>query len=297
MVVLVGLAGCIGNGELETTEDERLGAQQTRDPRLDDDLFGWVVGPSFEGLSGVGLSVIGAPFNTTTNETGFYSFPKVPRGEELVVIAQTDGFVTQSKRVLLPVEGSMRVNFTLERQPVKQAWSEVLEFEGLIACQLVVEYEEGHRMAQQGSSQVQGSSGAGDKIVVDCGSLDPNNAVEWEFSVGPDLAGVVVEVDWEAQSPLAEHFQLTLEFPGHGGDNATLAQVVGSSVLKAQVNSHQAARYYQEGGFVRASVLVDPNVDDEETGTGLAFAYQQGFSVHATAFYVDPPPATYSVHG
>ncbi len=311
ILLLAAFAGCIDD-DLEEDPDTGKDAVVQED-RQSHDLFGWVVDPSFDPIEQVNMSVIGVPDaadDTTTNETGFFSFPKLPRGEELTLIAKHEKFLTRSKQLLLPTDGSMRLNFTLEPAPDKTPWSTVLEFEGLIACQAVIEYEEAHRATSLGAATAALSGPTGpagtatasnededeDRIVVDCGGMDPNNADSWEFSVGADLAGVVVEVSWEENTPYSEFFRLTLETDGHGGDNSTLAQVVGGHILSAQVNNHQAQKFYQDGGKIRATVEVDPNVADEETGTGVAFAYQQEFTIHATAFYVDSPPATYSFH-
>jgi hypothetical protein len=311
-------AGCLSNDTLDLENEGSNAAEKVSEWRPSGDLFGWIVDPAFEPVPQVNLTIVGVPVGTavSTNESGFFSFPSLPRGEDLVVIAQHGSFLTQSKRVLLPTEGSIRLNFTLEPRPVKTPWDEVLDFRGLIACQAVVEHDEGHLMTMGGPpggaedllvsglldryggdpSLWRQTQRDGEHVLVDCGTLDPNNAALWEFRVAPELAGVIVEVSWESTTELASVLRLTLEIAGTGTDDMVLAQAVGPNVLMAQVNNHQAQRYFQDGGHIRAVVEVDANVHDEETGTGVAFAYQQDFHIHATAFYVDPPPATYSIH-
>lgn len=303
VVLFAAVAGCIDSDELEQDPTHTADAKDKED-RRSHDLFGWVVDPAFDPVPEVNMSVIGvpgAPADTVTNESGFFSFPKMPRGEDLTVIAKHGDFITRSKQVVLPTEGSMRLNFTMDPAPVKEPFSNVLDFEGLIACQAVLQYSDPHLTSSSEAVPLLEQTSSDDdedddRILVDCGGMDPNNSDSWEFSVGADLAGVVVEVVWEANTEFSDVFRLILETDGHGGDNSTLAEVVGPQVLAAQVNNHQAQKYYQDGGKIRATVEVDPNVDDEETGSGVAFAYQQEFTIHATAFYVEAPPATYSFH-
>lgn len=309
LLLAAGLAGCVG-GDGDEPEPGQGGDDASNESqaasRLGMDLFGWVVDASFDPVASVNLTVVGAPVNATSDEQGFYAFELLPRQENLVIIAQHERFETQSKRVLLPDEGSIRLNYTLEPRPTKTAYHEVLDFEGLLACQAVVVQDEGHLAQREAAHLFAGMGLAGhpmepasadeDRYKVDCGTADSNNADQWEFSIGRDVQGVVVEVNWEAETDLSQHFRLTLETAGHGGDDAILAQVIGPNVLLAQVNNHQANRYYGDGGIVRATVEVDPNVHDQETGVGAALAYQQDFTIHASVFYHEGPSATYSYH-
>lgn len=299
VLIVAAFAGCLGGEELDPDQETQNGDtdQQADAPSVQGkDLFGWVVDDGFDPLASVNVTVIGAPLNTTTNEQGFYAFETLPRQENLVVIAKHQRFETQSKRVQLPNEGSILLNYTMEPKPTKTPYHEVLDFEGLLACQGVVEQDDGHlEQGAQGPRQ-RVSDDDEERHKVDCGSADENNADRWEFAVGRDVAGVVVEVTWEENTDMSSHFRLTLETDGHGGDDSILAQIVGPNVLLAQVNSLQASRYYGDGGIVIASVEVDPNVHDEETGLGAAFAYQQDFTMHASVFYHEPPPSTYSYH-
>ncbi len=310
VLMIAAFAGCVGSEDLDHdpeagSEDEN---QQSDAPSIEGkDLFGWVVDDGFDSLGSVNITVIGAPVNTTTSGQGFYAFESLPRQENLVVIAKHERFETQSKQVQLPNEGSILLNFTMEPKPTKTPYHEVLDFEGLLACQLVVEHDDGHleqgenldpvaQSALAGGTREQGSDDDEDRYKVDCGTADENDADRWEFAVGRDVAGVIVEVTWEQNTDMSSHFRLTLETDGHGGDDSILAQIVGPNGLLGQVNNNQAKRYYGDGGIVVATVEVDPNVHDEETGTGAAFAYQQDFTIHASVFYHEPPPSTYSLH-
>lgn len=295
ILALSALSGCLGDDELEDagTDDRPGSSRQATGPG--GDLFGWIVDSLFEPIEGAAVSVVGGEANVTTNATGYYSFPQLPRQEELFLMAEHPEYTTQPKRVLLPLEGSMRLNFTLEPRPVKVPYSDVQEFTGLLSCQAVVAYDEGHRhAATSGRDTADSGREEEDRQTIDCGFADENRADHWEFSVAPELAGAVIEVAWDANTEFSRNLRMIVETTGYGAEDAELAQVMGPSVLSGQINQHQSERFYSEGGIVRVSFEVDANVEDEETMTGVALAYQQQFDVYATLFYVTPPPATYS---
>jgi hypothetical protein len=293
LVLGAGLAGCLAKDDLETGDQKKAGARSQGGPT--EDLFGWVHDGAFSPVPGVLFTVVGADATATSNETGFFGFPVLPRQESLIVIAEHERYVVQSKKILLPVEGSMRLNFTLDPRPEKKGYMEVIDFNGLLSCQAVVEIHEGHFGATGGAGRDAGGEEE-NATVVNCGFLDPNNQDRWEFSVGPELAGAIIEVSWEPDSGFSEHLHLVVETTGFGAEDAVLAEVKGPSVLSAQITTQQAQRFYGLGGIVRASLRVDPNINDQETGIGIAAAYQQAFTIHASLFYVEPPPAHYTVH-
>ncbi len=239
-------------------------------------LHGWILDPSIRPLAGVNVEVLEANVTTVTDAGGFYGFDGLPTGETMILVATLDGYRSQSRQVTLHPDVPVRLNFTMEKLPEKVPYSEVEVFNGLLSCQFTLVVSESDQ-------------------TTDCSAGDPGDI--WEFSVSPGLAGLVVEVAWDPATDASVSLEATLETLGLGDSNQLLAQAVGTSVLRLQLAEDLAAKLYPAGGQMRLTVRVLPNTDETETGVGVGLALNQEFEAFASAFYVEPPPPTYSIAG
>lgn len=272
-LILATTAGCLG-GDGGSTDTEPIDDGPAEDvPQLQ----GWVFDPALRPLADASVTVLETGDVANTNRDGHYGFDDLPTDEPIVVVTQMDGFISQSKRITLGATQNLRINFTLEPEPVLQAYSEVLDHTGFINCQIVVETEDS-------ADTHDCSGGAADDDV-------------WEFPVQKDLAGLVLEMFWEEGQKGAEFMRARLETVGFGDSDTVLGEAEGLSPVKIRVGSGLAGQYYQEGGMMRVVVEPSANLEEQEMGAGTAIAVQQDFEVFASAFYVDPAPTDYSVEG
>lgn len=269
LLTALALAGCTDDGEPQETPDKEQAIEETFPP-----LHGWVFDQALRPMEGVTVQLLDSNATLVTDGEGYYGFDQVKRNEPLVLVANVDGYEPNSRQVTVPADASVRLNFTMVPVPVKQASSEVLDFNGFIACQATVVASE-------------------DVQQYDCGGGQDQDV--WTFSSGPDLAGAVIEIAWTAGNPAADSFHAIVETIGLGDFNAILAEGVGTSVLRLQIPQAVAEKYYTAGGQMRLTVSVEPNVDEEEAGTGAGAAINQEFQAFASLFYVEPPPTTYSI--
>lgn len=267
-VVLVALAsGCMDGGTktVETTIAEAPRPQ----------LEGWVLSVDQSGIEGAMLRIEASNATATTSPEGRYAFGALPTDVPLIVTASANGYQVLSKSVTLVPDTSLTLNFTLEPIPVKKPYIDPQQYTGLVACQLVV-------------------VAAGDQERIECGGDDPNNKPIIEFTMGPDVAGVVLELVWESNTPLADLLEMRIETVGFGDQDEELATAIGPSILRAQINSFQAAKFYSGGGIARATIAAGTNPDDEESTVGAGLPLQQSFELYVTVFYVEGPLPTYS---
>lgn len=266
LLASTALAGC--------SEDKGASDDAAPEPERPP-LHGWVLDVALRPLAGVKVQVLETNGTTVTDAEGYYGFDDVPTERFLVLVAALDGYETTSKQVTLPAEGIVRLNFTMVQVPFKQAYMEILPFDGFIPCQAMVE------VAEQ-------------QIPFDCsggeGVLDV-----WEFSVSPELAGAVIEIVWEPVTPLAESFGARLETLGLGDLNVVMSEAKGVSILRLTVAKEVAEKYYAGGGIMRLTVFAMPLTDENEVGAGAAVAVQQPFQAFASMFYIEGPDPTYTV--
>lgn len=270
-VVLLGiaLAGCADGDPDETTPTTSPAPKQT--PMLS----GWVFDPAIRPVAGVTVELTDTGTVVTTDENGFYGFPSAPRERFLVLVASKEGYMSASKQVTLPLEGHVRLNFTLQPEPVRTPRVEVQKFEGLLSCRTGITVDE-------------------ENATFDCGP-GTESADQWDFAVEADLAGAVIEVFWDPGTPLAESLSVRVETLELGEFNFVIGETLGSSPLRITVPQAVAAKFYPAGGLMRATVDAAPDNDANEAGIGASVAFQQDFAVFASLFYVEPPPGTYTV--
>lgn len=263
VTLVVALAGCSG-GDGKGTSPGPGNSADAEMPML----HGYVVDPAIRPLEGVVVKVIDNEVNVTTTAEGFFGFEDLPTEQFLVVVASLAGYIPASKQVTLVPDQPVRLNFTLEPEPIKSPSVRVQSFEGFLACEASV--------TVSGSNQTH-----------DCGAgTDQRN--RWDFSVDPDLAGAVIEVFWDAK-PGGESMGARLETLELGQLNVVLGEVVGPSGLRITVPPSAAQKYYPGGGLMRLSVYAASDAHQNEAGVGQSLQVQQAFQAYTTLFYVETP--------
>lgn len=245
-------------------------------PRIHDALHGWIFDPALEPVVGANVTIHGTNASIRTDAQGLYRFPSAPRATPIVVIVEAPAFLTASRGVTVPEDAGLVLNFTLEPVPVKQPRKTVVPLPGFLSCQFFLVVDQ-------------------DEEKLECGSFDStNNRPQRDFSMEPDVAGMVLELDWEPGTPLAETLNITVETVNLGDQDRVLASAVGAAPLKAQVGEQAARRFYTNGGIARFTVSAGAEPDEDEASIGTSFAFQQAFTVHLSVFYVNPPAPTYT---
>lgn len=272
LAVSATLAGC---------SDDGIASQRTTgtpDGGPSSGLHGWVFDVALRPLPGATVKVLDTNSSTTTEDDGGYGFDGLPTEQFLVIVATAPGFKPSSKQITLSPETAVRLNFTLEAEPVKVPRQEILSFNGILGCQAAV--------TVSGSNQTH-----------NCGAGAVQELDTWDFSIGPDLAGAVVEVVWDAQAPVSESLGARLETLELGKLNLVLGDLVGTSPLRVYVPPSVATKYYPEGGLMRLTVFARPNGEENEAGIAASAVFQQSFAAYSTLCYVQPPAPSYSFAG
>lgn len=219
---------------------------------------------------------------THTDEAGRYRIDDVPVGPVHVVQAIADGFQAASHSIEPKgAGGTVPVHFALEPVPARAPETEMQRFNGFLECGLLAQVGHEH-----------GSGDPDEHNDIDCGG-GLNDHI-WEFDVHSGIQGVVLELFWEAGTPLAERLTMFTEAvgAGAGGEDLLLTFVEGTDGLKTQVSRLQAQSFFEdEGGTLR--VTVRPGGPEEDVV--LAAHVNQDFEVIATHFYYGPAPRDYTV--
>lgn len=273
LVAAVVLAGCSGSGseDADAADPGKSGGSKGGP----DVLRGWVLDAAIAPIEGATVTIPGENATATTGADGGYAFSSLPVERALVVVAQAPEYKPLSKSITLRPDTVHEMNFTLARVPVKEPFMEKQSFNGFIGCSGVVRTEE-------------------DRENIDCSSVSPQDERVWDFTVGPDTKGIIVEIAWTPQNDLAKHLNVTLETVDFGGFDETLVQQEGETLLRAQVPTEKSDRFYRQGGTVRMTVDIGRNIEDEEAGIGVGLALQQDFEAIASIFYVAPPTPGYT---
>lgn len=269
LALAVALAGCSGGkggeaGDGTRPSDETLAG-----------LHGWVFDSAIRPLAGATVKVIDTNTSVVTDAEGRYGMDGLPVEQFLIVVATLDGYTASSKQITLAPDTPVRLNFTLEAEPVMAPSTELREFNGIIGCQAAVVVSEQNQTH-------------------DCGAGNLEQRDRWEFSLGPDLAGAVIEVSWNPQTQASESLGAKLETLELGKLNLVLGDLVGTSPLRVLVPESVAKKYYVEGGLMRLTVFARSNGEEVESGVGASIHVQQTFNAYATLCYVEPPAPSYS---
>jgi hypothetical protein len=275
LLLTLALAGCSGGKDGSgkgSASDDDLGDLPM--------LHGYVVDAAIRPLEGVTVKVIDTNVSTETNEGGYFGLDDLPTEQFLVIVASKPGFLPQSKQVTLVPDMPVRLNFSLNPEPIKTAFERTLQFEGFIGCQIASNTPSGNNSINCGDAA--GNPGTAEKA-------------RWDFSVDADLAGAVIEVFWEPTTQAGTTLGLRLETLELGQLNVVLGETVGPTPLQVTVPQSAAEKYYSGGGLMRLTMYAQSDSDQNEAGVGMDVVAQQGFQAFASLFYVEPPPAGYTI--
>lgn len=292
VILLAGmtLSGCLGSddaapqttaggtdtGTGNTTGNLTSGARQS--------VEGFVLDPARAPLAGATVRLQNHDREATTDERGHYDFGGLIDNQLYVLIAEAEGHKPKAQQVVAIEDKVVRLDFVLDERPTETPWDEVIERAGFISCQAFA--GAGHDHGGDGKEFEQRCAGAlGD---------DPNAVQVLELETKATVAGIVVEVQWESNQPLADFLMVTVESVGFGDLDKQFGQVISSSVIKIEIPQDDVAKYYKgQGGIVRVSVDAHYE-DDDEQAAGAAFGFQQAFLVRMSNFYVEPQPRSYT---
>lgn len=233
---------------------------------------GVVVDDAIRPLAGATVRILGTDVAGTTDEEGRYALLRPTFVAEAALVAATmPGYLTRSAQVQLSGNIAAEVDFQLPADPSVVPHTEVLQHRGQVRCTAAVSVLGG----------VHGAGCEGDR-------RDDHDILPrwmWEINPRPGVAGVVVEVHWDAGTPAATELRAWLKAPMAGGQGGeVVAEAVGPSPLRLEV-PEDAVRSYARWTAVRLHV---------ETAPGTAGATrEQAYDAFATVFYVDPAPAGY----
>ncbi len=269
-VLALALAGCSGG-------KDGAGPKGTAEDGVGDlpMLHGYVVDPAIRPLAGATVKVLDTNASLPTDDGGYFGFDDLPTETFLVIVASKEGFLPQSKQVTLLPDTPVRLNFTLEPEPIKTPSKAVLDFDGLIGCEVAT-------IGPTGNNSFECNAGT-------------ENRDRWDFSVEPDLAGAVIEVYWEETTAAGTTMGMRLETLELGQLNVVLGEVVGTSPLRITVPQSAAEKYYPQGGLMRLTMYAASDAAQNEAGVGYSVQAQQQVHAYASLFYIDPPPQGYTI--
>ncbi len=265
ILVAVALAGCTDAGD-DGPPTETDGEPASSAPML----HGWVFDQALVPLTEATVEILELGIIVDTDGEGYYEFTDaLPTAQPIILVARQETFKPTSHSLTLQPNQPVRLNFTLEAEPILVPDQTELNFEGFLNCQY---------NADVGGSQYFNdcSGGSGGDL--------------WQFAVEPNLAGVVLEIGWTPNTEFSRFLHAKLETQQVSDQTIVLSEHTGSSVLTLQVAEQFARKYYPAGGLMLLSVNVDPNNADQESEIGAAAAVSQDYQVCATLFYVEPPP-------
>jgi hypothetical protein len=241
-------------------------------------LEGTVADEAVRPLAGVEVRFLGTGVAATTDEEGHYAIQRpTGRAEATLVTARKAGFVPLTQQAQVSGHRSVRLDFVLSLDATLVPRVDALEHRGTLRCAV------GVAVAGQ-------STGVG----CDPDRRDGEDVLPpwlWDIDPTPNLAGAVVEVAWEAQSPGATALHAWLRAPMAGGQGGEfVAEATGPSPLRLKVPREVAAA-------MPRWTAIRLGVDVAEGDTPGAASQDQRFGAVASLFYVDPAPAGYTAGG
>jgi hypothetical protein len=272
-LVVVGafLAGCADPG--------RVAAGIPLDARGDPlpTLQGTVVDEAIRPLAGATVRFLGTDVSALTDDAGHYEIHRATaKAEDILVTASKPGFEPLTHQVQVSGHRSSKADFRLALDGDLVPHQDVLQHSGRLRCAV-------------------GLAGAGQTTGLDCEADrrvdDQVPAWIWEINPTPNLAGAVVEVDWEATTPSTETLRAWLRAPMAGGQGGeVVAEATGKSPLRLELSPAQAQGM---GRWTAINLYVD--LAEQQGGSPGLDATGQGFDAFASLFYVEPPPAGYRI--
>lgn len=241
---------------------------------------GFVVDEAIRPLAGVVVRILGEEANGTTDEEGHYAIRRpTQQAEAVLVSAFATGYRPLSKQMQASRFTPARIDFQLEPDAALVPRVETLQFRGTLSCQ--VRTPLAWPVCTPPDISIGGS-----------GITPAPREMTWALDTARGLAGAVVQVDWEAETPLAEQMEAILWGPVAGGERATgrgLANVTGTSPLRLEIDE-ATARGLSDWTAVWLEVRVP-----EQGSLQVGLAIQQRIDAYATLFYIDPAPPGYTL--
>ena len=258
VALLVALSGCTGEGAPAQTNAIVPGV-----------LAGVVTDAALVAIADANVSVEGTDLTARTDASGAFRIELLPG--EYVVLASHADHKTGALRASVLSAQEATLAFQLDAIPRIVPRVDVAEANGYLACGALV-------------------ATSGERRALACGERDPNERAAVELPLGPldGLHAVVVELAWTARTDAARVLRLELELR-QGADVVALGATEGASPVTVSV----PARLLGPGILV-ARAAPTGSFADEEAGADAGLVLQQPFTVYASSFYHDDPPAGYT---
>lgn len=241
-------------------------------------LHGIVVDEAIRPLPGALVRFLGEDdVSAVTDEVGEYAIHEpTGRAHAVLVSASKPGFLPRTQQVQVSGHLSAKLGFVLEADPSVVPRVDVLQERGSLGCRATV-------AAYPGGFDCS-------PCLYDCDFAD--SEYMWPINPTPGLAGVVVEVHWEALTPASAHLTAAVRAPVLGGPDGSFGEVVaeatGTSPLVLQIPEDVARAMPRWSAIYLLVGLAD---DQGDVPAGLA--QDQSFDAFASLFYVDPAPPGY----
>lgn len=270
LVLLALAAGCTGKdnaaGAVPDAIQQLAGPSEEELARTPGILQGIVHTPGLSPIAGAHVAEARLGTNVTTDAAGYFQMSGLVTGEHLLIVSAPD-HVTRSLLVNTQNGTTLEVNVSLTAAPRLDPYVETRELQGFLTCAALVNGE-----------------------AHDCASADPNHRDVFEFELGNDGRLVVLELQWDATStPAGSTMSLAVETVGYGAQDVDLGNATGSGYARVVVPETIMAKYYPEGGLMRARVALAPSE------APVSFTAQTQFVVYVSTFYHEPGPAEFTV--
>lgn len=251
-------------------------------------LEGFVVDEAIRPMEGVTVRILFSDVNATTDADGHYAIHQPTfLAEDVLLSAAAPGYVPRTQQVQMSGHRSTRMDFRLEPDPYQVPHVEVLDHRGTLGCEA--------RFALPGAP---GTQSCDVPDVSLSGIRMPSNVSVWAIETSIGLAGAVLQLHWDAESPMSEELHATLRGPVVGcceGESDKVgskgqvhADVTGPSPLRLEV-PEDAARAFPSW----SSLWLEVRLPDGQAAAPVAFSRQQPFDAYATVFYIDAAPPGY----
>lgn len=240
-------------------------------------LYGIVVDAAIRPLAGAEVRILGGEAAVRTDEGGRYELHRpTGRAEDVLVTATMQGFLTRTQQSQASAHQSHRLDFVLEADPHVVPHVTILEHGGTMRCTAAV-----------------AAVGQGEGVACDADRRVDDRVAPWMWEINPtpNLAGAVVEVYWDAMSPLSQTLTAWLRAPTAGGEGGdVVAQATGTSPLRLEVPEDQARAM---GRWTGIRLHVD--LAEQDGGLPGAAPREQRYTAYASLFYVDAAPSGYTL--
>ena len=242
---------------------------------------GWVLDHLLQPLDGATVRLVGGQVEATVDAGGHWSMD-LPDLAGYTFEARAAGHEAQSRTLVFESEGQhKRLNFSLSPEASREKQVQVHQFDGFIECSAFASAEHSHG----GSGRPEGEN------PLDCGTYATTQSV-WSVDVPPGADGMVLEIVWRADTPLADNLLVIVDQVVDGRLDF-LAFNEGSSPLKVPIPALAVEDRFAEGGVLQVDVQIGGGPDREDVAVGAAI--QQRFQGFTSIFFNHRPEADYSI--